>query len=174
MYLGEKGQLVLRVLHIAAAASWLGSVLCVLLLVHAAPLAGADDELFGMLRATVIINQYLLVPAGAFGTFFTGLAHSLCTQRGFFRYAWISGKWLITLAVLLLGTVYLAPWAGQELDDVYRYGLVAYQHADIADRHLQRELCCAACAGLLAAAVVLSVVSPGEKRHVIPRRIFPS
>ncbi len=162
MYLGKNGQRVLRILHMGAAASWLGSALCVLLLLHEAPLSGEDEELFGMLKSAAVITQQVLVPVGAFGTFFTGLAYSLCTRRGFFKYPWIACKWCIT-AALLLGTLYLCPQAGQELDAVYRYGLSAYRLPDTAERHFRRELGCAAGAGLLAAAVVLSVCRPGEK-----------
>ena len=162
MYLREKGQRVLRVLHILAAASWLGGVLCVLALVHAAPLAASHDEMIGMLRASVIIGQYVLVPAGAFGTFFTGLAYSLCTQRGFVRYRWITAKWIITTGMLLVGTVYLVPWAGQELDDVCRYGLSFFRQPDTATLHLRQELCCAVSAVMLVLCVMLAVFRPGE------------
>lgn len=167
MYLREKGQLVLRVLHLIAVSCWLGSTLCTLFLVHLAPLAGADDELFGMLKSSVIINQYILVPTGAFGTLFTGLAYSLCTHRGFIRYGWITCKWLITIGMLLFGTVCLGPWAGQELDEVYKYGLSAYQRPDIAALHDRRELACAVYAGLLLFSFALSVFRPGE-RHPSP------
>ena len=163
MYLREKGQLVLRILHLITVSSWLGSTLCTLFLLHLAPQAGADDELFGMLRATVIINQYILVPAGAFGTLFTGLAYSLCTHRGFFRYGWITCKWGITAGMILFGVIYLGPWAGRELDDVYRYGLSAYQLPDIAARHARRELSCAVYAALLLFSFALSVFRPGER-----------
>ncbi len=104
MHLGKKGQLVLRILHLAAVSCWFGSVLCVLLLMHEAPLSGSDDDLFGMLRASAVINQYVLVPAGAFGTFFTGLTFSLCTSRGFVKYPWVACKWFIAASLLVVGT----------------------------------------------------------------------
>lgn len=162
MYLRENGQLILRILHLIAVSSWLGSMLCVLCLVHLAPLAGENDELFGMLRSSVIINQYVLVPVGAFGTFFTGLAYSLCTHRGFLRYPWITCKWVITAAMILFGILYLGPWAGQELDEVYEYGLAAYAQPDIAARHFRREIFCILYAGLLVFSFALSVLRPGE------------
>ena len=166
MYLGEKGQLVLRILHIIAISSWMGSVLCVFCLIHLAPLSTSDGELFGILRASIIINQYILVPVGAFGTFFTGLAYSLCTHRGFVRYAWISCKWIITLGMLLFGILYLGPWSGQELDAVSQFGLAAYEHADIAAQHARREFSCLAYAGLLLLSIILSVFRPWESRPV--------
>ena len=166
MYLREKGQLILRILHLVAISSWMGSVFCVLCLVHLAPLSTTDDELFGMLRASIIINQFILVPVGAFGTFFTGLAYSLCTHRGFVRYTWITCKWVITLGMLLFGILYLGPWAGQELDAVSQFGLAAYQQADIAEQHVIREISCLAYAGLLIVSIVLSVFRPWESRPV--------
>ncbi|WP_418764692.1 hypothetical protein [Mailhella sp.] len=163
MYLGEKGQRTLRILHIMAASAWLGSVLCVLALVHAAPRCASDDELFGMLRASVVISQYVLVPAGAFGTFFTGLTYSLCTYRGFVRYPWVLCKWILAVGMTAFGVVWLGPWAGQELDDVRQYGAAAYERPAIAAMHARRERCYAAYAGLLTLSVALAVCRPGEK-----------
>ncbi|HIU16922.1 MAG TPA: hypothetical protein IAB01_00560 [Candidatus Avidesulfovibrio excrementigallinarum] len=170
MYLREKGQLILRVLHLVAISSWMGSVLCVLCLVHLAPMAGTDDELFGILRASVIINQYILVPVGAFGTFFTGLAYSMCTHRGFFRYTWIACKWIITMGMVLFGIVYLGPWAGQELDAVYQHGLAAYARPEIAAQHARRELACIVYAVLLLFSTALSVFRPWERPAAVIRR----
>lgn len=164
MHLGKKGQFVLRILHLAAVSCWFGSVLCVLLLMHEAPLAGSDDDLFGMLRASAVINQYVLVPAGAFGTFFTGLTFSLCTSRGFVKYPWVACKWLIAASLLVVGTLFLIPWAGQELDDVCRNGLAAYIRPDVMARHARRELYCALYAALLGLALTLAVLKPGERQ----------
>ena len=166
MYLRETGQLILRILHLIAVSCWLGSVLCVFILIHLAPQSGTNEELFSMLRASVIINQYILVPLGAFGTLFTGLAYSLCTHRGFFRYGWITCKWLITMGMILFGTICLGPWVGQELDEVYQYGLSAYQMPDIAALHVRRELSCAVYAALFLFSFALSVFRPGERNHV--------
>lgn len=165
MYLRENGQIVLRILHLIAVSCWLGSTLCALFLIHLAPASGTDDVLFGMLRSSVIINQYILVPVGALGTLFTGLAYSLCTHRGFIRYGWITLKWIITLGMILFGTFCLGPWAGQELDEVYQYGLSAYEIPDIAAMHDRRELSCAVYAALFLFTFALSVCRPGEKRN---------
>ena len=165
MHLGKKGQLVLRILHLAAVSCWFGSVLCVLLLMHEAPLSGSDDDLFGMLRASAVINQYVLVPAGAFGTFFTGLTFSTRYLRvGFVKYPWVACKWFIAASLLVVGTLFLIPWAGQELDDVCRNGLAAYIRPDVMARHVRRELYCALYAALLGLALALAVLKPGERQ----------
>lgn len=133
----EKVQPVLRVLHVACAAVWFGSVLCVLLLVHEAPLA-EEKDLFGMLRAAALISRCVLVPAGVFGTLFTGLALFLLARRTPQRTRMI-GKAAMA-GLLLLGVLFAAQWAGQELDAASRLGLAAYARPELAERHVLREI----------------------------------
>ena len=164
MYLKERGHQFLRFLHITAVSCWMGSLLCVLCLVWFAPHASTGEELFGMLRASVFISHYILVPVGAFGTCFTGLAYSLCTHRGFFRYTWVTLKWIITLVLVFMGIFWMGRLAGQELDDVYLYGLTAYNDPVIAANHVKRLAACFGCSVLLLICVLLSVYRPWESR----------
>lgn len=164
MLLTERAQRILRLLHIFAASYWSSGVLCIFFLVHMAPQAGSDEELFGMLKSTILINQYVLIPLGAFGTFFTGLAYSLCTQHGFFRHRWILCKWCLTLSLMLFGVVCLGPWAGAELDEAYRLGLDAYAEERISLRHALREAACLVYSLLLLICMGLSVFRPWEEK----------
>lgn len=163
MILENKGRLSLRVLHVAAAASWLGSVLCVLTLVHEAPLAGEDD-LFGLLRAAAVVSQCVLVPVGAFGTLFTGLALTLLAGRSALCRPWT----LCNAAAALLmtaGLLVVLPWAGEELDAAALAGMAAYAQPGMAERHVRRELFGLACALLLLFCFALALARPGRSRQ---------
>lgn len=156
MTLEEKGRLMFRILHVATAASWLGSVLCVLVLLHEAPLSGEDD-LFGLLRAAAIISQRVLVPAGAFGTIFTGLALLLGAKKRERLKPWTLCN--IAAALLMMtGILILSPWAGEELDAAGRTGMAVYAQPDMARRHVWREVFGIACALLLFFCFALALV----------------
>ena len=164
MILESKGRLVLRVLHVAAAASWLGSVLCVFTLVHEAPLAGESD-LFGLLRAAAVVSQRVLVPVGAFGTLFTGLALALLAGKDTLRRPWT----LCNAAAALLmagGLMVVLPWAGEELDAAGRAGMAVYAQPGMAERHVRRELFGLACAILLLLCFALALARPGRRRQL--------
>lgn len=164
MTLESKGRLSLRVLHVGAAASWLGSVLCVLILVHEAPLAGEDD-LFGLLRAAAVVSQRVLVPVGVFGTLFTGLALTLLAGKSALRSPWT----LCNAAAALLmaaGLLVVLPWAGEELDAAGLAGMAAYAQPGMAERHARRELFGLACALLLLLCFALALARPGRRRQL--------
>ena len=163
MSLENKGRLVLRVLHVAAAASWLGSVLCVLVLVHEAPLFGEDD-LFGLLRAAAVISQRVLVPIGAFGTIFTGLALLLSGRPLSCCRPWTVCNGMAAL-LMMTGILLISPWAGEELDAARRSGMAVYAQPFMAERHLWRELFGLACALLLLFCFTLALARPGHTRQ---------
>ena len=156
MTLEEKGRLMFRILHVAAAASWLGSVLCVLVLLHEAPLSGEHD-LFGLLRAAAIISQRILVPAGAFGTIFTGLALLLGAKKREHLRPWMVCN--IAAALLMMtGILILSPWAGDELDAAGRTGMAVYAQPGMAERHFWREVYGLACVLILLFCFALALV----------------
>ena len=162
MTLEDKGRLVLRVLHVGAAASWLGSVLCVLILVHEAPLAGEGD-LFGLLRAAAVVSQRVLVPVGAFGTLFTGLALTLLAGKDALRRPWTLCNAAAAL-LMMAGLLFISPWAGEELDAAGRAGMAVYAQPGMAERHARRELFGLACAILLLFCFALA--RPGRGRQL--------
>lgn len=159
----QKGRLSLRVLHVGAAASWLGSVLCVLILVHEAPLAGEDD-LFGLLRAAAVVSQRVLVPVGAFGTLFTGLALTLLAGKDALRRPWTLCNAAAAL-LMMAGLLFISPWAGEELDAAGRAGMAVYAQPGMAARHFGRELFGLACALLLLFCFALALARPGSGRQ---------
>lgn len=55
------------------------------------------------------IDTVVVIP-GLCGCALTGLFYSLFTALGFFRYAWIGFKWLITLCAAFWGTMFWGPW----------------------------------------------------------------
>lgn len=164
MTLEDKGRLVLRVLHVGAAASWLGSVLCVLVLVHEAPLAGEGD-LFGLLRAAAVVSQRVLVPVGAFGTLFTGLALTLLAGKDALRRPWTLCNAAAAL-LMMAGLLFISPWAGEELDAAGRAGMAVYAQPGMAERHARRELFGLACAILLLFCFALALARPGRGRQL--------
>ena len=164
MTLEDKGRLVLRVLHVGAAASWLGSVLCVLVLVHEAPLAGEGD-LFGLLRAAAVVSQRVLVPVGAFGTLFTGLALTLLAGKDALRRPWTLCNAAAAL-LMMAGLLFISPWAGEELDAAGRAGMAVYAQPGMAERHARGELFGLACAILLLFCFALALARPGRGRQL--------
>lgn len=61
--------------------------------------------------ATKMINNFVMLP-GAIGSIITGFLFGLLTNWGFFKFRWITVKWILTLTAILIGAIWLGPWIG--------------------------------------------------------------
>ena len=171
MMISANGQRILKILHLLTMTYWVGGALAVLTLFLAAPYAFSDGELFGFARASMFIGTYMLVYLGAMGTLFTGLAYSLCTNRGFFRHKWVVIKWVITLGFILLGFSTLGPSAAKELDAIRDLGLAALQNPEIQALRRERFWMMVAETVFFILAFILSVYKPWEKGELMRQAI---
>ncbi len=132
MIISGNAQRILKALHLMAVSFWIGGYLSEMLLYYASATAQSGDELFGILRSSRFVGLYVVVYPGAFGSFFTGLAYSMCTNRGFFRHKWVIIKWLATVYLMYCGMKYLGPWSIEMLESAQTLGVGA-----ISDPHYQ-------------------------------------
>ncbi|UQZ88827.1 hypothetical protein C4J81_06275 [Deltaproteobacteria bacterium Smac51] len=125
MIISGNAQKALKILHLLAVCFWVGGALCELLLYYISSSAESGGELFGIMRGTRFVSLYVVVYLGAFGSFFTGLAYSLCTHRGFFRHKWIIIKWATTIYMIACGFMFLGGWGAELAEKAYFLGLAA-------------------------------------------------
>ena len=130
MFISVNAQKILKILHIITTSCWMGGCLALTILMHVSQYAESDAELFGMLKSYKYINVLITVYLGAYGSLFTGLAYSLCTNRGFFRHKWVIAKWVMTLGMLYGGAAYLGPWSTFMLDMARDSGIAGLENAD--------------------------------------------
>ena len=167
MLISTEGQKILKILHLFAVCFWVGGGMGLLLLLHAAMDAGNSEELFGILKSYHFISVIITVYMGAYGSFFTGLAYSLCTNRGFFRHKWIILKWAMTLGMIIGGTAYLGPWSTQMLEMADSMGLAALDDPEfraVYDLHIKVLILYLL---LFVIATVLSVYKPWERDELL-------
>ncbi len=106
--LGITGTHWLKTVHVILAAVWLGGAFAVVLGQYVLT-AEAGLELYGQDVAMKFVDDFVIIP-GAIGTLLTGLLYSLLTPWGFFRHRWVTVKWIITVAGIVVGTIWLGPW----------------------------------------------------------------
>ena len=167
MLISTNGQRVLKILHLFTVCFWVGGDMALLLLLYAAQDAGTSEELFGILKSYKFVNVLITVYLGAYGTFFTGLAYSLCTNRGFFRHRWVILKWVMTLGMIICGLAFLGGWSTQLLELAAASGLPALQSREfqaIFDRQITAGILYM---GLFVLAFILSVYKPWEREELL-------
>jgi len=167
MMLGPRGQNILKVLHLLAVYSWVGASFSLLILWLFGPVPQSGEELFGMRKAHNFIAFVAAGNVGSYGTLFTGVAYSLCTNRGFFRHKWVIVKWIITLGIILLGYFCFAPLHTQLLEHVIQSGMVVPNDPAYLELMYEYEVLAAFVMLLFLVATILSVYKPWEKTELL-------
>lgn len=155
-------QKILKILHLFAVSFWVGTCLSELILFYVSSNAESGGELFGLLRASRLISTYVTVYLGAFGSFFTGLAYSLCTQRGFVRHKWVIIKWVSTIYLMFCGFKFMEPWSTEMLETAWTIGLEALNLEAYLGLRQKILILVSVNMVLLAVLMVISVYKPWE------------
>ena len=166
MMLGPEGQKALKTLHLLAVFCWVGASFSLLILWLFGPAPQSGEELFGMRKVHNFIAFVVTANVGAYGTLFTGVAYSLCTNLVFFWHKWIILKWAITLAVILMGYIAFAPLNTQLLEHVIASGSAIPDSTVYKDLTEQYKRLALVSMTLFIIATVLSVYKPWEKREL--------
>jgi hypothetical protein len=90
-------------------------------------------EFYMLLTVYAFIDFKILTPA-ATCTLITGLIYSIFTKWGFFKHGWLIYKWLVTLVIVITGTVYLGPWTEVMVDIADSLRLGALENHDFQSK----------------------------------------
>lgn len=167
MIISGNAQRVLKIFHLLAVCFWVGGSLAEIVLYYTSSTAQSGGELFGILRGSRFVSVYVVVYLGAFGSFFTGLAYSLCTNRGFFRHKWIIIKWVTTVFLMCWGGFYLGPLSVEMLEIVQRLGVEAISEPGYQVLRRQLLTYLLIHKGLLIVLTIISVFKPWETSESI-------
>jgi hypothetical protein len=94
--------------HVFFAGTWVGAAICLILVLFLSQ-PDSGDALHAFNMSAKIIDDVVIIPA-AIGSLITGLLISWFTNWGFFRYKWVTVKWVLTVASMIFGTFWLGPW----------------------------------------------------------------
>lgn len=99
----------MKALHLLAATAWAGGALSMQALSFLR--LSTPDTAFAAQVALCLhfVDTWVVMPGLAL-CLLTGLFYSTCTAIGFFKFAWIGYKWLISLCAGFWGTMFWGPW----------------------------------------------------------------
>ncbi|MFQ5825654.1 MAG: FMN-binding protein [bacterium] len=106
--LGVKGRRVLLSVHLLLNSIWIGGLVAILLANSLKEGISNGDHLYAMNRTIFKIHDTVLINT-AFGVITTGFLFSLFTKWGFFKFHWVTIKWLSIAILFLLITFYMGP-----------------------------------------------------------------
>ena len=124
--LSPAGRQWLKSAHITVSIIWLGAAISMNVLRYAwAP--AADMDLYAVDHSIGLIDNWVVVPA-AWLSLLTGLFESWLTTWGFFKYRWVTLKWIATLAIMIYAPLFISRWDQSIAAISKAEGLVALQN----------------------------------------------
>jgi hypothetical protein len=106
--LDRAGKQWLKSIHLIVSVIWLGAAISMNLLRYGWPPATGTD-LYAVDHAIGVIDNLVVVPA-AWLSLLTGLLESWLTHWGFFKFRWVTVKWILTVAVMVYAPLFIARW----------------------------------------------------------------
>ena len=103
--LGPNGMKALKILHILFGIMWIGGVMALVSIMLGSRPEGVE-QIYMAARDHLVIDKWFLIPGG-FGIVFTALAYSIFTKWGFFKYRWVTVKWILTVLLVIIGKAYM-------------------------------------------------------------------
>lgn len=152
----------LKVVHLLFAIMWIGGGLgMTLLLLTTTP--QESHEMYMRSLALKKIDDWLIIP-GAIGCLTTGVIYSVWTSWGFFKHRWITAKWILAIAMVLIGTFMMGAWVDgnvYHVQDIANYTLKNREFAHNVSRTL---IWGSVQIFLLLTVLVISVLKPWKSR----------
>jgi len=98
----------LKIFHLLFVSAWIGGQMSLILIQHIKYQLATPEHLYGILASIKAIDDIVIV--GGIGCLLTGLVYSMMTHWGFFKFRWLTVKWIATVLLILFGTFFLGPW----------------------------------------------------------------
>lgn len=159
--LNSKGIKVLKTIHLLLVMMWVTGVLAMATLYLLKPKSG--DELYMVLNIILFIDWVFVIP-GAILTVVVGVIYGFFTNWGFFKYRWITVKWIVAILIILAGTFYYSPLLEQSLEIADQTRDAALDHPIIATNTIQTLISSSIQGLALIILVVISVFKPWKKK----------
>lgn len=119
----------LKSIHLLSAGIWVTTGLTMFLLRFMRNDVQTGDHLHLMNKIIHFIDMKILVPA-AILSLLTGWVYSQFTKWGYFKHGWMTFKWVITLLIIILGTIFSGPWISEMVKISGELGMDALNNAE--------------------------------------------
>ncbi len=160
--LGTAGKQWLKSIHLIVSVIWLGAAISMNVL-RLAWTPVADSDLYAVDHAIAVIDNWVVVPA-AWASLLTGLLESWLTTWGFFKYRWVTLKWILTLVIMIYAPLFISRW-DNGLEAISKVeGLLALQNPVYLQYRLYYNLSAVVFISALLFMSVISTLKPWTKK----------
>ncbi len=149
----------LKSIHLIAAGIWITTGLIMFLIQFMSDDITSGDQLYLMNKIIHFIDMKILVPS-AIVCLLTGFIYSQFTKWGYFKHGWLIFKWVITVLIIVLGTIYSGPWIEKLVDISGELGTNALTNSDYQWYDKSQNIMGVCMTGTLIITIFLSVFKP--------------
>ncbi|SMO64826.1 hypothetical protein SAMN06265379_10468 [Saccharicrinis carchari] len=149
----------LKSFHLITAGFWVTSGSTMLLLHFMLSSVKTGDQLYLMNQIIYFIDMKILVPS-AMLCLVTGLLYSQYTKWGYFKHNWITYKWIVTILIIILGTIFSGPWIEEMVKISGEIGLEALDSPEYQKLYLDQALIGFGMNAAIIVAIFFSVFKP--------------
>lgn len=100
-----KGLKILKIFHLIFAIMWIGGVMA-LICVEMGSSPKNNEMVYMSAIDQLIIDEFFLIPGGI-GIVITAIKYAIFTKWGFWKHNWLKVKWLLTIALVIIGAGYM-------------------------------------------------------------------
>ncbi|HOK03420.1 MAG TPA: hypothetical protein PKX79_13200 [Spirochaetota bacterium] len=112
----------LKSFHLLTAGFWVTSGSIILTFQILSKKITDGNYLYMLNYLSDFIDMKILVPS-ALSCLLTGLIYSLFTNWGFFKHRWLTFKWIVTVTIITMGTIWTGPWIADMTKLSGQYGM---------------------------------------------------
>jgi len=152
---------VLKTFHLIFVVMWLGG--CFGMGLTAFMNGKTAAELLTLLNVSEALDYCVLIP-GAVGTVITGAIYGLFSNWGFFRHRWLTVKWIMSIAIILIGTFFFHPYSLNMIAELEAGGKNATLTSDVITSGTSVLYWCGLQAIALILLIPISVFKPWKKK----------
>ncbi len=107
--------------HVAIGGIWFGTSLCMIAITLANRNTFNGDELYAINSILKLLDDFVIIPSAGLSLLTGGLL-SWLTIWGFVKFYWVIVKWVATVTLIVVGTIWLGPWVNTmtSISDVER------------------------------------------------------
>ena len=167
--LGTTGRQWLKSIHLILSVIWLGAAISMNILRFAWAPSGNGD-LYAVDHSIGLIDNWVVVPM-AWGSLLTGFLASWLTAWGFFKYRWVTVKWIGTVAIMVYAPLFISQWDGKIQAISKVEGLLALQNPAYLQYRLLYTLSGVGLIAVLALLSVISTLKPWTKQDRLNSRL---
>ncbi len=95
--------------HVATMAIWFGAALCMVGITISNQNTPNGEGLYAINSVMKLLDDFVIIPSANLSLLTGGL---LCwlTTWGFFKHYWVIVKWIATVTLIVVGSIWLGPW----------------------------------------------------------------